>query len=309
MKPGEMLDESNPEHQPIIEALVIAGKGSRSPELDADPIYIAADKNIAFGRYNGALYSFVPWLRRYFPDPKKVIEIGCGTGSTTAAFASACESLIGYDFDDASLRVARKRLELLGVANAEVHNVPGNEGAAIFKEHPQVDGVILFAVLEHMTGQERLDVLKAGWDALQPGGFLLIAETPNRLIYWDFHTTNLPFFNLLSEDVALAYHHRSERTDTKNNIAMNFAAKGVEGAKLALVRAGYSGASYHEFEIALGPDYASHIVSSPDDPEVATVYGDQKIEEEALASYVEKKGLNIHPSFCKSFLTLLFRKP
>ena len=301
------LDESNPQHAPIIAALMKAARGSRSDELH-DAFFEEADRSIAYYRYNGVLGSLVPWLKRHMGRPGRVVEIGCGSGSTTAAFATVCDHVTGYDFEPAALDVARLRLELLGVVNAEVRQIEGAQVAGVFAQHAGLDGVILYAVLEHMTVSERLSVLKAAWAALKPGGFMLVGETPNRLTYWDHHTSDLPFYNLLPPELALAYYDRSERPDVRLHVESHL-AQGQEAAEMALVRSGYQGVSYHEFELALGRDYAGYLVSSADDPEIQNIYGDYRAEEAALTDYAVSKGLPLHPSFCQAMLTLLFRKP
>ena len=70
---------------------------------------------------------------------------------------------------------------------------------------------------------------------------MLIAETPNRLIPHDGHSTSLHFFQSLPTELAIAYIDRSPRQDAK---AVASAADPVE----ALYRFGM-GASYHEFEL------------------------------------------------------------
>ena len=38
-------------------------------------------------------------------------------------------------------------------------------------------------------------------------------ETPNRLLWWDHHTSILPFYGMLPDDLAIAYADRSPRGD------------------------------------------------------------------------------------------------
>lgn len=301
------LDESNPAHATIIAALMKAARGSRSDELHS-PFYEEADRSVAYHRYNGVLTTLVPWLRRLTKKPGRVVEIGCGSGSTTAAFATVCEHIVGYDFEPSTLDIARTRLSLLGVTNAEVRQVQGEHVADVFAQHQGIDGVILYAVLEHMTVAERLSTLKAAWAALKPGGFILVGETPNRLAYWDHHTSNLPFYNQLPPELALAYYDRTDRPDVRLHLESHLPL-GQAAAELALVRSGYQGVSYHEFELAFGVDYGRYLISSPDDPEVRGIYGDYAAEEAALINYAVSKQIDLHPSFCAAMLTLLFRKP
>ena len=65
--------------------------------------------DIGYGRYNACLAHFVPWLQRYYNHltPQVLLEIGAGTGSSTAAFARMCGEKTGYDFDESALEFAR----------------------------------------------------------------------------------------------------------------------------------------------------------------------------------------------------------
>ena len=310
-----ILTDARPRDAAIMRDLVAIRQAAHeqwAPQLAQDPVYVQSAIDIAYGRYNGCLQHFVPWLHRHYgyETPRALVDIGAGTGSTTAAFARMCEEITGYDFDETSLAFARTRLDKLAIANARLVSVgPGGLLAAIRRDHPDgVDGVILYAVLEHMTVDERIEVIATLWEMLRPGGCMLIGETPNRLSYFDHHTTGLPFFNMLNEDLALRYYRRTARNDVLANIDAALAL-GKDAGHLALVRSGYSGASYHEFELALGERYASFIVSRPDDPEIAGVYGDHSAEVNALTGYAKSKGLEINPCFLEAYLLFILRKP
>ena len=65
------------------------------------------------------------------------------------------------------------------------------------------DLVIFLASLEHMTLEERIEVIGSTWEMLLPQGLWCLVETPNRLWYFDQHTSRLPFFHWLPDDLAL----------------------------------------------------------------------------------------------------------
>lgn len=96
-------------------------------------------------------------------------------------------------------------------------------------------------MLEHLTLGERRSVLEAVHELLAGGGLLIVAETPNRLIPHDGHSTSLNFFQMLPTELALAYIGRSPRPEAQ---AIASAAHPEE----ALYRFG-QGVSFHEFEL------------------------------------------------------------
>jgi SAM-dependent methyltransferase len=60
------------------------------------------------GRFDICRRWFMPWLRRFLDlNLSDVVEIGCGTGSTTAALALAAREVDAYDIAGASVEAAR----------------------------------------------------------------------------------------------------------------------------------------------------------------------------------------------------------
>lgn len=157
-------------------ALIEMAKGSRPDALDS-PELLAAEAGSAFHRYNGILDTYVPWLLRLQGRSGRVYEIGCGSGSSTAAFAHACETIVGFDVDAHEVEVARRRFALLGLNNAEARALRSTDVSEPFEGAPRLDGVIFYATLDVLGPAARRAALSAAWAAIKPGGFLLIGET------------------------------------------------------------------------------------------------------------------------------------
>lgn len=188
----------------------------------------------------------VPWLDSIRPlQGLRILEIGCGTGSSTVALAEQGAAVAGLDLDAAGLRIAEQRLRLydlpaeLFLGNAE--SLPAELSARTF------DVVVFYASLEHMLYAERIAALRRAWELLPAGGLLAVIEAPNRLWYYDHHTSHLNFFFWLPEELAVPYAQFSPRASLCAEVAGGGAA-----AAERLQRAG-RGVSYHELELALGP--------------------------------------------------------
>jgi S-adenosylmethionine-dependent methyltransferase len=97
-----------------------------------------------------------------------------------------------------------------------------------------------------MTYEERLLSLKAAWSLLGSGCLLAIIESPNRLWYFDDHTSNLPFYHWLPDELALEFLKRS-----RNYYFDPVFERFDETSQIELIRRG-RGVSFHEFELALG---------------------------------------------------------
>ncbi len=193
------------------------------------------------GRIFVSRTKIIPWLSKEVGlKDKKLLEIGSGTGSSSVTFAEQGAIVTGIDIDNASLEVARIRAELLNLdikyskfSATEIKNL---------KE--QYDIIIYYATLEHMTTEERIDSLKQAWNALKYKGHLIVVEAPNRLWIEDTHTSELPFFQWLPDDLAYLYSIKSNK--------QSFNSKYLDNEYLYMkqfLRRG-RGVSFHEFELA-----------------------------------------------------------
>jgi len=190
-------------------------------------------------------YQFVPWISSLLPLPgARVLEIGCGTGSAVVSLAEQGASVTALDLHAEAIEATRLRCRAYKVPfTALMANARDLTSFFGLGDH---DLIVFFAVLEHMTLAERRDSLQAAWRLLRPGQYLCIADTPNRLWPYDSHTSRLPFFNWLPDELAFDYSSRSPK--------LPFNAKFRDRSTAAMVdfvRQG-RGVSYHEVEVAIG---------------------------------------------------------
>lgn len=187
----------------------------------------------------------VPWLNGIKRlSGAQVLEIGCGTGSSTVALAECGANVTAVDVDEPSLGVARERCRAYGIAATMVLANAGTLPLSI-RSQP-FDMVIFYASLEHMTIEERLDAITTTWTMLPAGGLWCIIETPNRLWYFDWHTSLLPFFMWLPDEIAFQYSRFSDRPRFKD-------VYGDQNAEAMLhFRRRGRGVSFHELEVTLG---------------------------------------------------------
>lgn len=224
------------------------------PELFPDPpqVYFATQEGKGdlaahiSGRLNVFRSSAVPWIIDAIGPlkGKRILEIGCGTGSSTVALAEQSAVVTAVEPHSGSLAVAQKRAALHGL-NAEF--IRGNADFALGQSGP-VDIIAFFAVLEHMTWSERRTALHQAWQYLSPGGYLIIAETPNRLWYFDDHTSQEHFFMWLPDDIALAYSNRTPRPRFNQ---LFHSADATDRKTITHFARWGRGVSYHDFALAL----------------------------------------------------------
>ena len=102
------------------------------------PGYLETDRgrcdlgNHLFNRLQIARIQIVPWLESVKSLPgARVLEIGCGTGSSMVALAERGAQVVGVDINEGCLQVARKRCDLHGV-QVELHAANANRIGELF---------------------------------------------------------------------------------------------------------------------------------------------------------------------------------
>jgi ubiquinone/menaquinone biosynthesis C-methylase UbiE len=195
-------------------------------------------------RLNRFRKEVVPWLDAVSPlAGQRILEVGIGTGPSTVALVEQGASVVGIDIDDDDVDAARTALAASGLgAELRVMNATGLGAVA-----SGVDQIIFWAVLEHMTVDERLSAIRSAWAALVPGGLLTVVETPNRLWPLDSHTSLLPYFSWLPTELAYRYSHFSPRSGFGDRY---LDPEPTTGQILHFQRRGH-GVSFHEFTLAL----------------------------------------------------------
>ena len=118
-------------------------------------------------------------------QPRRVLEIGCGTGLLLGQVAPHCESYHGVDFSRQSL----DNVERLGLPNVTL-----TEGMAHQLDHLPggYDLVILNSIIQYFPSLDYLlDVLRAAHKKLAPGGRIFLGDLRHLESLESFHRTVL----------------------------------------------------------------------------------------------------------------------
>jgi tRNA (cmo5U34)-methyltransferase len=127
----------------------------------------------AAGNYDHLIGNIVPGQAllisstlEYLPDnPRRVLELGCGTGILTEQILerSPCAEITGIDLSPDMLRIASEKPALRGV-----HFIAGDLRDA-WPAGPY-DAVVTSLCIHHVSAAERATVVKRAYKALSPGG-------------------------------------------------------------------------------------------------------------------------------------------
>ncbi len=113
-------------------------------------------------------------LRKYFPQARDYLEIGCGTGYVLAGVAAARPefNLHASEISSRGLPFAASRVPHAALFQMDARAIP-------YVAHFDIIG--MFDVLEHIEEDER--VLAQAWRALKPGGGLIVSVPQHRFLW------------------------------------------------------------------------------------------------------------------------------
>jgi ubiquinone/menaquinone biosynthesis C-methylase UbiE len=231
-----------------------------------------------------------------------VLEYGCGDGQISVALAPHVGRVIGLDIDADMVRAGRERAARAGAENVELDSHPAEEIVDVLRAHAgEVDVLLLYAVLEHLSLDERFAVLEAAREVVPADGAIVCIETPNRLISFDSHSSHLPYMNWLPDELARRYADRSPRELFVEGLRAARAAGPAEEAEW-WVRFG-RGMSFHEFELVFG-DIERHVVAGGYDTAVLPARPLQP-EELPLAADLARRRPDLGPAWSRQWLDLV----
>ena len=159
----------------------------------------------------------VPWIDSIIAIKNlNILEIGCGTGSSTLAFAEKGAKITAIDINEDYILKAKTKTAQFS-SNISFYVMNASEIGSAFKTF-KFDLIIFMASLEHMTIKERITSIKSAYSLLPENNFLCISGTPNRLHFLDSHTSHIPFFHWLPDNLAIEYSKYSIRTQYRDHI-------------------------------------------------------------------------------------------
>ena len=251
-------------------------------------------------RYAWARDPILPWVERVVPlAGRSVVEFGAGEGSVTCAIAElGAASVLALDIDAEGIEKGKRKAAERGLDAIEFVDAPYDDLINEVRRMTNADVFFLYAVLEHMTIEERLETLALAQEVIGTDGYIVVCETPNRLLPWDYHTSQLPFFNMLPDELALRYLGRSEREEFTNDLA-TYLTQGESVARERLVRWG-RGVSFHEFELVFD-DFPANVVACNYEPELLAVR-EIYSEELNLARLLRRVRPDIPPAFTRYWI-------
>lgn len=120
-----------------------------------------------------------PWYIRYINKNDVVLDLGCSSGQSSIKAAKIAKKVIGVDFDESLLKLAKETAKRGKTKNVEFKKVNLEKGLK-YKEN-SFDKIIFLDVLEHLV--ERDQILKDIKRILKKDGLLFVG-VPNKDTSW-----------------------------------------------------------------------------------------------------------------------------
>ena len=123
-------------------------------------------------------------------QPRRVLEIGCGTGLMLFRLAPSCESYVGTDFSPSALDYVRQQLTAREEKLKQVALLERRADDFSEIESQSFDMVILNSVVQYFPSVEYLlQVLDGAFKAVAPGGSIFIGDVRSLTLLEAFHAT------------------------------------------------------------------------------------------------------------------------
>jgi amino acid adenylation domain-containing protein len=122
-------------------------------------------------------------------QPRRVLEIGCGTGLLLLRVAPHCEMYLGTDFSPTVLQSLRQQVERAGLGpKVTLLQREGSDFTGL--ADGSVDLMVLNSVSQYLPGIDHLlRVIEGGLRVLAPGGAIFIGDVRNFDLLEAFHTS------------------------------------------------------------------------------------------------------------------------
>lgn len=182
-------------------------------------------------------------LQRYLDiQGRRVLDFGCGAGASAVAWGRLGAVVTGVEPDAALAAAAALRIVEDGQQDAvRILHVADTQHLPFDDNSFQV--CICNAVIEHIPPRHRAKYVREIWRVLEPGGYLFITETPNRLSPYDGHTTHLWGVPWLPLKLARRYAIWRGRAEP-NKSAEDLVAMGIRGGSYLEIAAALRGQSF-----------------------------------------------------------------
>ena len=165
----------------------------RRAELFADPTFNIVGWNSSYTGLPIPVEEMREWLDGFVSlldaeQPRRVLEIGCGTGLVLFRLAARCDDYCGADFSQTAIDYLQRRLPAAWQSRVTLQRRSADDFAGVPPE--SFDVVVLNSVVQYFPNIDYvLRVLEGAVDAVRPGGAVVIGDVRSLPLLAAFHAS------------------------------------------------------------------------------------------------------------------------
>lgn len=166
----------------------------KQPEQELDPTFNINGWNNSYTGLLTPMQEMREWVNHTVKrilalQPKRLLEIGCGTGLLLFRIAPYCDRYLGTDISAEAVNYISKNLQTnpQDWSQVQLANQAAVESLAALE--PGFDTVVLNSVVQYFPNMDYLvQVLKSAVEKIQPGGRIFIGDVRSLPLLSAFHT-------------------------------------------------------------------------------------------------------------------------
>jgi amino acid adenylation domain-containing protein len=188
----QSLQDQHIQHWQTLYNQTYQGEGQTADDLISDPKLNITGWNSSYTGEPIPLEQMQEWVNDRVQQvlalkPKRVLEIGCGTGLLLFQIAPHCQTYVGTDFSAFSLETIQTQLDTLNLSQVKLLHRVATDFTGI--DLVSFDVVILNSIVQYFPSRNYLlEVLTGAMQVVAPGGALLIGDVRSLPLLTAFHS-------------------------------------------------------------------------------------------------------------------------
>ena len=113
-----------------------------------------------------------------------LLDVCCGNGMLTRRLARHCKQVVGVDFSEKLISLARKETEVINVSFIEEDATQLTQSLNF-----KFDKILLYFSFQYLNTSQGASVISEMKSLLKPGGKILIGDIPDKKKFWVYYNS------------------------------------------------------------------------------------------------------------------------